>query len=123
MQSFPPTVRDVAQTHVEALVQAAGGNNRWAPTVSGYTFQEVADIVHATKLPIPAEWKKNTPVGETRAGGKVQQNKLSGAKVEKELGIKYHSLKQIIEGTLESFLDYEKRGWKGVPSDEIIYLK
>ncbi|UZJ55519.1 hypothetical protein CBS101457_004839 [Exobasidium rhododendri] len=115
-------VRDVAKTHIEALTQAVGGGQRWAPTVSGYTFQDVADVVHSTSHSIPEEWKKNTPVGEKGAGAKVKQNILDGSKVEKELHIKYHPLKQIIEDSIESFLDYEKRGWKGVPSDDIIYL-
>ena len=115
-------VRDVAKAHVEALVQAAGGNERFAPTDGPFTWQDVADVIHATSLSIPAEWKKNTPVGVKGAGLKVQQNKLDGSKTEKVLAIKYHDLKKTIEGTLESLLDYEKRGWKGVPAEEIVYL-
>lgn len=108
---------------MEALVRAEAGNQRFAPTDGGYTFQDISDIIHSTSLPLPDDWKKNTPVGTKGAGADVQQNKLDGSKSEKVLGIKYHNLKQIIEDSLESFMDYEKRGWKGVPSEDIIDLK
>lgn len=114
-------VRDVAQTHVEALLQAAGSNQRFAPSGGPFSWQDVMDIIHATKKPIPEEWKKNSPIGKP-GSGKVQQNVLDGSKVEKKLGIKYHSLKDCIEDSLEALHDYEKRGWKGVPAEEIVYL-
>jgi nucleoside-diphosphate-sugar epimerase len=116
-------VRNVAQAHVQALVRAEGGNERFVVSSSNYTFQDVADVIHSTKLSLPSDWKKNTPVGKKGNGASVKQNHLDGSKAEKVLGIKYYDLQQTIEGSLEAFIDYEKRDWKGVPSEDIVYLK
>lgn len=112
-------VRDTAKAHVAALLRADAGGQRFAPSIGTYTWQQVSDIVHATKLDIPEEWRTQTlkDIGDQKASAD-----LDGSKTAKELGVQYHSLKQIVEDTLVSFMDYEKRGWKGVPSEEVLYL-
>lgn len=114
-------VRDTAQAHVEALLRGQAGNQRYAPTIGVYNWQQCADIVHNSKRHgISDEWKKGT---RTEIEGDMPKFQLDGSKSERELGLQYHSLQAIIEDTLESFQDYIKRDWKGVPSEEIIYLK
>jgi nucleoside-diphosphate-sugar epimerase len=116
-------VRNVAQAHVQALLRAEAGNQRFVVSSGKYTFQDIADVIHSTKLQLPADWKKNTPVGKTGNGPSVKQNFLDGSKAERVLSIKYYDIKDTIEGSLEAFIDYEKRNWKGIPSEDIVYLK
>jgi nucleoside-diphosphate-sugar epimerase len=87
-------VRDVAQAHVLALTTAAAGKNRFATTIGKFTWQDIADEVHASDA-VPAEWKKQVPVGKHGSGKDVVQNELRGDKATKELGLKYHNLKQM----------------------------
>lgn len=112
-------VRDTAKAHVEALLRADAGGQRFAPSAGTYTYQEVSDIVRATKLPIPDEWKQGTlkDINDQKSAFD-----LDGSKCERGLGVQYHTFKQTIEDTLTSFIDYYKRGWKGVVSEEILYL-
>lgn len=112
-------VRDAAKAHVESLLRSNAGGQRFAPSIGTYTWQQVSDIVHATKLDIPQEWRTKSlkNVGDQKASAD-----LDGSKTAKELGVQYHSLKQIVEDTLVSFMDYEQRGWKGVPSEKVLHL-
>ncbi|PWN34163.1 NAD(P)-binding protein [Meira miltonrushii] len=112
-------VRDTAKAHVEALLRPDAGGQRFGPSYGPYTYQEVSDIIHATKVPIPDEWKKNTPTDINDSKAPVN---LDGSKTERELGVQYHTFKQTIEDTLTSFVDYHNRGWKGVTSEEVLYL-
>ncbi|MCO5584911.1 hypothetical protein L7F22_038843 [Adiantum nelumboides] len=112
-------VRDAAKAHVEALLRSDAGGQRFGPSYGTYTIQEISDIIHATKLPIPEEWKKNTPKDINDSKSPFTQD---GSKSERVLGIQYHTLKQTIEDTLASLLDYHNRGWKGVASEEVLYL-
>lgn len=112
-------VRDAAKAHVEALLRPDAGGQRFAPSIGMYTWQQVADIIRATKVPIPEEWRNKTTKD---VGDSVSRVELDGSKTERELNVQYHSLKQCIEDTLISFIDYEKRGWKGVTSEDVLYL-
>lgn len=86
-------VRDVASTHVEALMSAEAGGQRYAPTSGPFTFQDVADAIHQDQNGVvPQEWKRAVPVGTPGAGQKVVQNSLDGSKTAKRLGIKYRSI-------------------------------
>jgi nucleoside-diphosphate-sugar epimerase len=86
-------VRDVARAHVLALATPAAGGHRFATSIGAVTWQDMVDAVHASDA-VPAEWKKNVPVG-TRGGGKeVVQDTLRGDKAAAQLGLKYHTLAQ-----------------------------
>lgn len=114
-------VRDVAYGHVECLLREEAGGQRYGTSLGKYTWQEVADIVHSDSH-IPHEWKKATPVGKAGEGQKVTQNLFDGSKANRELGLNYIPLKNIIEDMVKSFVDQEKRGWQGVPSADILAL-
>ncbi|EST07003.1 3-beta hydroxysteroid dehydrogenase/isomerase [Kalmanozyma brasiliensis GHG001] len=112
-------VRDVAYAHVEALVRDDAGSNRFATSLGPFTYQDVVDIIHEDSS-VPEEWKKQVPVGKKGAGKEVKQNELDGSKATKVLDLKYVQLKQVVQDMVASLADYEKRGWKGVPSEDIL---
>jgi nucleoside-diphosphate-sugar epimerase len=134
-------VRDVALAHVLALTTPAAGGHRFAASKGQFSWQEVLDIVHASNSgAIPAEWKQRAPVGTPGAGKDLVQNTLRGDKAAEQLGLRYHSFTQTwvafhgicplamlkhlcrVEDTIRALADYEKRGFKGYPSEEIIKL-
>ncbi len=59
-------------------------------------------------------------MGKQGAGKEVKQNELDGSKATRVLGLKYVQLKDVVQDMVASLADYEKRGWKGVPSDDIL---
>jgi nucleoside-diphosphate-sugar epimerase len=87
-------VRDVAYAHILALTTASAGNNRFAISIGKFTWQDIADEVHASDA-VTTEWKKQVPFGKPGSGKDVVANELRGDKATKELGLKYHNLKQM----------------------------
>ncbi|CEH16095.1 d-lactaldehyde dehydrogenase [Ceraceosorus bombacis] len=116
-------VRDVAETHVQALKHGQAGGQRYAPTSGPFTFQDIADAVHgAAQGLVPEEWKKATPKGKAGKGKEVVQNSLDGSKTAEQLGIKYKSIPTIVLDTVAALKDYEERKWKPFPSDKVLAL-
>ncbi|CDR98964.1 hypothetical protein [Sporisorium scitamineum] len=111
-------VRDVAYAHLEALVRPDAGGNRFATSLRPFTYQDVVDIVHSDSN-VPADWKKQVPTGKPGQGSTIKQNELDGSKATRVLGLKYIQLKHV-EDMVASLADYEKQGWSGVPSADIL---
>ncbi|SJX66594.1 related to GRE2-methylglyoxal reductase (NADPH-dependent) [Sporisorium reilianum f. sp. reilianum] len=112
-------VRDVAYAHVEALVRPEAGGNRFATSLGPFVYQDVVDVVHSDSS-VPADWKKQVPTGKPGQGKSVKQNELDGSKATRALGLEYIQLKQVVQDMVASLADYEKRGWSGVPSADIL---
>ncbi|TKY86860.1 hypothetical protein EX895_004148 [Sporisorium graminicola] len=114
-------VRDVAYAHVEALVRPEAGGNRFATALTPFVYQDLADIIHSDNQ-VPTDWKKQVPSGKQGQGKSVKQNELDGSKATRVLGLKYIPLKDVVQDMVASLADYEKRGWSGVPSADILSL-
>ncbi|KAJ9477211.1 NADPH-dependent methylglyoxal reductase GRE2 [Pseudozyma hubeiensis] len=114
-------VRDVAYVHVESLVREDAGSNRFATSLGPFVYQDVVDVIHNDSS-VPAEWKKQVPTGKQGAGSSVKQNELDGSKATRVLGLNYIQLKDVVQDMVASLADYEKRGWSGVPSSDILSL-
>ena len=112
-------VRDVAYAHVEALVRPDAGGNRFAASLGPFVYQDVVDVIHSDSS-VPSDWKKQVPVGKQGQGSSVKQNELDGSKATRVLDLKYIQLQSIVQDMVASLADYEKRGWSGVPSEEIL---
>ena len=114
-------VRNVAYVHVQSLVRQEAGGNRFASCWGNYSWQQIADATHASSI-VPAEWKSKSPKGEAGAGEKLLQAKYDGSKAERVLGVNYYTLNETVDDMAASLVEYEKRGWKGIPSDQIAAL-
>ncbi|GAC71110.1 flavonol reductase [Moesziomyces antarcticus T-34] len=114
-------VRDVAYAHVEALVRADAGGNRFATSLGPFVWQDVADVIHADDA-VPSEWKKQVPQGKHGEGSSVKQNELDGSKATRVLDLRYIQMQDVVKDMVASLADYEKRGWSGVPSDHLLSL-
>lgn len=112
-------VRDVAYTHVEALVRSDAGGNRFAASNGPFVYQDVVDIIHKDSS-VPEDWKKQVPVGKEGQGSSVKQNELDGSKATRVLGLKYIPVQDTVKDMVASLADYEKRGWSGEPSEAIL---
>lgn len=112
-------VRDVAYAHVEALVRPDAGENRFATSYGPFVYQDIVDVIHKDSS-VPADWKKQVPVGKEGQGSTVKQNELDGSKATRVLDLKYLKLQDTVKDMVASLADYEKRGWSGVPSEDIL---
>ncbi|KAH9832389.1 nad dependent epimerase [Teratosphaeria destructans] len=96
-------VRDVAQAHIKAYEKPEAANQRYFTTGGNFTYQEVVDIIHE-HFP---ELKEKTPVGEAgEKGPKVF--KVDTSKAQKELGIKFRGLEEVIVDTVRGLLKLEE---------------
>lgn len=116
---FSPSLLLIA--HLEAL-SSPDGAQRFAISCpeGSYTWQDALDEIHASKL-ITDEERKFAHKGNPGEGKKVVQNTLDPSLSVKVLGMKYKNLKETMEGSVLSIRDYEKRNWKGLPSDKIAF--
>ncbi len=114
-------VRDVAYAHVQSLETEEAGGNRFAASLGTFTWQDVADAIRSDPN-VPQEWKDKVPKGKEGEGKNVKQNELDGSKATKVLGLKYIQLKDVVGDMVASLADYEKRGWKGEPSESVLSL-
>lgn len=110
---------DTAQAHVAALNHSEGGQ-RFAISGGGWTYQDIVDALHSSKK-IPQSIKDKVQKGEPGSGKSVVQNTLNSSLSVEKLGLKYKSLVEVIEASTASLLDYEERGYKGIPTEELIY--
>lgn len=113
-------VRDVAEIHVRALEVEEAAGNRWPAVWGPYSYQSAADVVH--KGPFPEDVKKRILVGKPGTSDVSQVRYTDGKKAEKLLGRPVLDFEQQLLGTFESYADYEKRGWKGLPDQKLLDL-
>ena len=110
----PPTsfwsyvdVRDVAQAHLRAFQVPEAGGQRFLVCGGNCSIQHIVDIL---RKDVP-EVKDRVPVGKPGSGfGGVELYTTDTSKSVKILGIKYHSLEQIVVDAAKSFLELEKKG-------------
>lgn len=114
-------VRDAAQAHVEALLRADAGGQRFAPAAQTWAHQDLVDALHASSV-VPDAWKKQTPKGQPGSGKGLPNQELIGTKTKEQLGVQYHDFVKTIDDGVLSLLDLEKRGWKGLPDEAIVFL-
>ncbi|TIA87115.1 hypothetical protein E3P99_03387 [Wallemia hederae] len=101
-------VRDVAMTHILALsIEEAGGERFLCNSdKGGFTWQEVADILHA-RLPEHDAVKKHVPMGE-RASASVQQMGFSNAKAKHLLKQTFTPFEDSVVDTFHALCELEK---------------
>jgi len=104
-------VRNVAEAHVLALTKPEAGGNRFIVSAGPLNGQDIVDIIHD----FPGDKIPNVPVGQPGKGAEIRAktNIHSGAKAEKDLGIKYVSLKVSVEDMYKSLQEkFDKSGSK-----------
>lgn len=84
------------------------------------TWQWFADAVHASNK-VPESIKQKAPKGNPAREPK--QRIFCGSKAIDFLpGFKYRNYRTITDDAIEAWLDYEKRGWKGLPDRALLDL-
>ncbi|KAF2773916.1 flavonol reductase [Teratosphaeria nubilosa] len=96
-------VRDVAQAHLKAYEKPEAANLRYFTTGRNFTYQEVVDIIHK-HFP---ELKERTPAGEPGNEG-PGVFKVDASKAQKELGIHFRGLEEVIVDTVKDLLRLEE---------------
>lgn len=100
-------VRDVGEAHLKAYETAAAGGNRYLIATSGYTYQQICDIIRAN---VP-EAKDKVPEG-TPGAPAPDTYTLNNEKAKKELGLTFRSLKETIVDEAYNLLELEKTAKK-----------
>lgn len=113
-------VRDVAWLHIRALEREEAANNRWPASWGPYSYQLAADLVHAGTY--PANVKSRILVGKPGTSDVSKVRHTDGKKAQKLLDRPVLDLATQLQGTYESYADYEKRGWQGLPDLALLDL-
>lgn len=113
-------VRDVAWLHIRALEEESASNNRWPAVWGPYSFQLAADKVHAGDY--PTRVKERILVGKPGTSDVSKVSYTDGAKAEKLLGRPVLDFDTQLHATYQSYADYEKRNWKGLPDLALLDL-
>jgi nucleoside-diphosphate-sugar epimerase len=95
--------RDLGEAHVRAYENPAAAGQRYLITSSGYTYQQVCDII---RRDFP-ELKDRTPEG-TPGAPFPDVYKLSNEKAKRDLGMTFRSLETTIHDMVKEFLVVEK---------------
>ena len=114
-------VRDTADVHILALTTDKASNQRMPSSLGQYTYQRFADAVHSSKK-VPDAIKQKTPKGNPGTGQPKQKTFDGSKSVDLLPGFKYRDYQIITDDSVEAWLDYEKRGWKGVANAILLDL-
>lgn len=102
-------VRDLAEVHVQILIQETGGGERWAASAGPFTWQDVIDPLF--DLPNPPENASRGVKGSGNEFRKLGATYL-GTKSEARLGIKYRPISETAVEMYNSLLEYSDKVWK-----------
>jgi nucleoside-diphosphate-sugar epimerase len=113
-KEVPPTpfpaftdVRDVAQAHLRAYEKAEAAGQRYFITSGNFTYQKVCDIIRE-KFP---ELKDRVPEG-TPGEPAPPMFKVDTSKAQKELGLTFRPLEEVIADTVNDLLKLEREQGK-----------
>jgi len=86
-------VRDLAEAHVQALLNPAAGGKRYVPAAGEpFSYELAADIIKEE-----FEWARKTVTGNYESGKKMPPTyRLDGETVSKELGVTYRSFRETV---------------------------
>lgn len=96
-------VRDLGEAHARAYESEIAAGQRYLTASSGYTYQQVCDIIRADfpeKKDLVPEGTPNAPYPDVY--------KLDTSKIVKELGMEFKSLKTSIDDMVTQFIEVEK---------------
>lgn len=96
-------VRDVGEAHARAYESAEAAGQRYLTVSSGYTYQEVCDIIRKN---FP-EKRDTTPEGTPNAPYPNVYT-LDNSKIKKELGMEFKPLEVCIRDMTAQFIELEK---------------
>ncbi|KAH8685714.1 putative cinnamoyl-CoA reductase [Tricladium varicosporioides] len=97
-------VRDLGEAHVRAYELPEAARQRYLCAASGYTYQQVADIVRKDfpeRRDLCPEGTPNAPFPDVY--------KLDTSKIKKELRMEFRSLQDSIHDMVEQFIEVEKK--------------
>lgn len=109
-------VRDVANTHVAALLaqgKEAGVEDRFFAAAGTYDYHEICRIIEQHFPELVKEGGTPHPADAGAGGETPYHYKVNNARVRNELGVKLRSLEESIVDTVKSLLDYEDRTKRG----------
>ncbi|TVY37551.1 putative uncharacterized oxidoreductase [Lachnellula subtilissima] len=96
-------VRDVGEVHARAFESPKAAGQRYLTASSGYTYQQICDIIRKDfpeKRHLVPEGTPNAPYPDVY--------KLDNSKVRKELGIEFKPLETSIHDMVAQFIEIEK---------------
>lgn len=98
------TIIPVAKAHLLAYESPAAANQRFLVSASNYSFQQFVDVIR-TNFP---ELRDKTPAGEPNKP-LPDSYTTDTSKVQKVLGLKFHTMEETVIDAVKSLQELEKR--------------
>lgn len=101
------SVRDIGEAHARAFETPEAAGQRYLTASSGYTYQQVCDIIRKDfpeKRDLVPEGTPNAPYPDVY--------KLDTSKIKKELGMEFRPLDTTIHDMVVQFIEIEKASGK-----------